>query len=159
MCPWNPGVELMSKWRFDMLTHLAVTSGKTQHEKDRMRDIQIGNRGAEAAGEEQPDKLWKTVRVEQQTPSAAASSDPTVVLQYLASGETQDRPGSDVDDDVQISLWIHSTRWMDERVVTSEKCWIGDEWKNREELQKDAKIDPKVVVLEEFIDENEPWLC
>ena len=69
-------------------------SRENQHEKDRMRDIQIGNRGPEAAGEEQPDKLWKTVRVEQEAPSAAASSDPTVVLQYLASGETQSWPGS-----------------------------------------------------------------
>ena len=42
MCLWNPGIELMSRWRFDMRTHLAVTSGKTQHEEDRMRDIQIG---------------------------------------------------------------------------------------------------------------------
>ena len=42
MCPWNPGTELMSRWRFDMRTHLAVTFGKTQHEEDRMRDIQIG---------------------------------------------------------------------------------------------------------------------
>ena len=21
--------------------------------------------------------------------------------------------------------WMHSTRWMDERLVTSEKCWSG----------------------------------
>ena len=51
-----------------------------------------------------------TVRFEQEAPSAAASSDPTVTLEYLASGETQDRPGSvlvqksgHVDDDLQIS--------------------------------------------------------
>ena len=25
--------------------------------------------------------------------------------------------------------WIHSTRWMDERVVTLEKCWNGSEEK------------------------------
>ena len=25
--------------------------------------------------------------------------------------------------------WVHSTRWMDERVVTSEKCWNGIEEK------------------------------
>ena len=53
------------RWRFDMRTHLAVTSEKTQHEGDRTRDIQVGNRGSEAAAEEQPDKLWKTVRFEQ----------------------------------------------------------------------------------------------
>ena len=64
---------MMSRWRFDMRTHLAVTSEKTQHEEDRMRDIHVGKRGSEAAGEEQPDKLRKTVRFEQDASSAAAS--------------------------------------------------------------------------------------
>ena len=54
-----------------------------------MRDIHVGKRGSEAAGEEQPDKLRKTVRFEQEASSASASSDPTVVLEYPASGETQ----------------------------------------------------------------------
>ena len=110
MCLWNPGTELVSRWRFDTSTHLVVTSEKTQHEEDRMRDIHVGKRGPEAAGEEQPDKLRKTVRFEQEAPSAAASSDSTVALENPASGETQDRPGSvfvqksgHVDDDVQIS--------------------------------------------------------
>ena len=61
-----------------------------------------------------PDKLRKTVRFEQKGPSSSAvpSSDPTVVLEYPASGETQDRPGSvlvqksgHVDDDVRISAF------------------------------------------------------
>ena len=47
-----------------------------------MRDIHIGKRGSEAAGEEQPDKLRKTVRFEQEASSASASSDPTVTLEY-----------------------------------------------------------------------------
>ena len=54
--------------------------------------------------------MRKTVRFEQEAPSAAASSDPAVALECPASGETQDRPGSvlvqksrHVDDDVQIS--------------------------------------------------------
>ena len=75
-----------------------------------MRDIQVGKRGSEAAGKDQPDKLKKTTRFEQEAPSAAPSSDPTVALEYPASGETQDRLGSvlvqqsgHVDDDVQIS--------------------------------------------------------
>ena len=83
---------------------------ENQHEENRVRDTHVGKRGPEAAGEEQPDKLGKTVRFEQEAPSAAASSDPTVALEYLASGETQDRLGSvlvqksgHVDDDVQIS--------------------------------------------------------
>ena len=83
---------------------------ENQHEEDRMRDIHVGKRGSEAAGEEQPDKLRKTVRFEHEALSAAAFSDPTVALEYLASGETPSRPGSVlvqksglVDDDVQIS--------------------------------------------------------
>ena len=76
-----------------------------------MRDIHVGERGSEAAGEEQPDKWRKTVRFEQEAPSASASSDPYVALEYPARGETQDRPGSvlvqesgHVDDDVQITV-------------------------------------------------------
>ena len=39
VCPWNPGIELMSRWRFDTRTHLAVTSEKTQNEEeDRKRE-------------------------------------------------------------------------------------------------------------------------
>ena len=101
-----------------------------------MRDIHVGKRGPEGAGEEQPDKLRKTVRFEQEVPSAAASSDPTVALEYPASGETPDRLGSvlvqklgHVDDDVQNSALELSTKWMDERVVTSENCWNGIEEK------------------------------
>ena len=60
-----------------------------------MRDIHVGKRGSEAAGEEKPDKVRKTVRFEHEAPSlsAAASSDPTVALENPASGETQGRPG------------------------------------------------------------------
>ena len=83
---------------------------ENQHEEDRLGDIHVGKRGSEAAGEEQPDKLKKTVRFEQEASSASASSDPTVALENPASGETQSRPGSvlvqkpgHVDDDVQIS--------------------------------------------------------
>ena len=83
---------------------------ENQHEENRMRDIHAGKRGSEPASEEQPDKLRKTVRFEQDAPSASASSDPPVALGYPTSGETQDRPGSalvqkpgHVDDDVQIS--------------------------------------------------------
>ena len=72
-----------------METHLAVTSQKAQHEENRIRDIHVGKRGSEAAGEDQPDKWTKTARFEQEAPSAAASSDPTVALEYPASGEKQ----------------------------------------------------------------------
>ena len=56
------------------------------------------------------DTLRETARFEQEGSSAASSSDPTVALEYLAIGETQDRLRSvsvqksgHVDDDVQIS--------------------------------------------------------
>ena len=75
-----------------------------------MRDIHVGIRGSEAAGEVQLDKLRKTVRFEQEAPSAAASSDPIVGLEHPASGDTQDRPGcvlvqnsGHFDDDMRIS--------------------------------------------------------
>ena len=84
---------------------------ENHNEEDRMRDIQVGKRGSEGACEEQPDNLRKTIRFEQVAPSAAASSDRVVALEYLARGETQkSRSGSvlvqkpkHVDDDVQIS--------------------------------------------------------
>ena len=75
-----------------------------------MRDIHVGSRGPEAASEEQPDKLRKTVRFEQEASSAAASSDPTVALEYSCEWGTQSPSGS-----------VLSTRWMDESVVTRRK--------------------------------------
>ena len=50
-----------------------------------MTDIHIGKRGSETAKEEQPDKLSKIVRFEQEDPSASASSDPLVALEYHVS--------------------------------------------------------------------------
>ena len=71
MCLWNPGTDdkLVS------VRHADASGGdirENQHEEDRLRDIHVGKRGSEAAGEEQPDKLRKTVRFEQEAPSAAA---------------------------------------------------------------------------------------
>ena len=84
---------------------------QNQHEEDRMRDILFGKRGSEAASEEQPDRLRKTVRFEQEAPSASASSDPCVAQGYPVSCEIQNRLGSvlvqksgHVDDDVQICV-------------------------------------------------------
>ena len=101
-----------------------------------MRDIHVGKRGSEAASEEQPDKLRKTARFEQDASSAASSSDPAVPLEYLASGETQDRLGPHLCRShvmlmttYKFPRWMHTTRWMDERVVASEKCWIDIEEK------------------------------
>ena len=44
---------------------------ENQHDEHRMKDIHIGERGSEAAGEEQLDKLRKTVRFEQDAWSVA----------------------------------------------------------------------------------------
>ena len=72
-----------------------------------MNDMHIGERGSETANEEQPDKLRKTVRFEQEAPNPSSSSTLHV---SLASGERQDRPepvllknSGDVDVDMQIS--------------------------------------------------------
>ena len=89
--PENRNVEQVA------VRHADASGGdirENQHEEDRMRDIHFGKRGSEAAGEEQPDKLRRTVRFEQEASSASASSDPTVALEYPASGETPSRPGS-----------------------------------------------------------------
>ena len=97
----------------EQVRHADASGGhitENQHEEKRMRDIHVGKIGSEAAGEERPDKWRKAIRFKQEAPSAAASSDPTTALEFLASGETQDRSGSflvqmsgHVDDDVQIS--------------------------------------------------------
>ena len=97
-----------------------------------MRDAHIGKRWSETANEEQPDKLRKTVRFEQEAPSASASSDPTVALEYPASGEKQDRPeavlvqkSGHVDDDVQISA-----------LDVFHECGVGIDWKMPEISQE-----------------------
>ena len=107
---------------------------ENQHEEDRMRDIHVGKRGPEAAGEEQPDKLRKTVRSEQEAPNASLSSDPPVALEFLrvvrhqvGRGPYLSRSQVMVMTTYKFLLWMRSTRWMDERVVTSEKCWNGIE--------------------------------
>ena len=63
---------------------------ENQHDENRMRDIHIGKRASESASEEQLDKLRKTVRFEQEAPSAASSSGPVVALEHPASVETRD---------------------------------------------------------------------
>ena len=77
-----------------------------------MRDIHISKRGPETANEEQPDKLTRTVRLEQEAPntSTSSSSISPVSLEHPASGERQIRPdpvlaqrSGHVDDDIQIS--------------------------------------------------------
>ena len=109
---------------------------ENQHEEKIMRDIQVSKRGSEAASEEQSDKWRKTERFEQEAPTASASSDPYVALEYLRVGRHNVDPGPHLCRS-QVMLmttykflrWMHSTRRMDEEVVTSEKCWSGIEEK------------------------------
>ena len=96
-----------------------------------MSDIHVGRRGSAAAGEEQPDKLKMTVRFEQEARVAEASSDPTVALEYPASGETQKSAGSvlvqtsgHVDDDVLISA-LDASCEMDGRKESSHRRSVG----------------------------------
>ena len=69
-------------------------AGDVPMEPGNRDDDQVAVRHAVASGEEQPDKLRKTARFEQEASSASAASDPTVALEYPASGETQSRPMS-----------------------------------------------------------------
>ena len=96
---------MRSRWRIDLPSHLAV-------KKD---NIHIGKRRSETANEEQPDKLRKTIRLEQEAPNTSSS----VSLEYPASGEKQDRPepvlvqsSGHVDDDTSTLEVFHE---MDER--------------------------------------------
>ena len=112
-----------------------------KHEEGRTRDVHVGIMGPEAAGEEQPDKLRKTVRFEQEAPSAAVSSDPTVALKYRARVVRHKINwcpylcGSQVMlmTTYKVLRWMHSRR-MDQRVVASKKCWNGIEEKISREV-------------------------
>ena len=107
MEPGNRGDEQVA------VRHADASGGdntEKQHEDSRMRDIQIGKRGSEAASEEQPDKLRKTVRLEQEAPNISTSSDPYVALKHHVRDETPSRRGSvlvqklcHVEDDEHIS--------------------------------------------------------
>ena len=83
--PEEPGIKMMSRWRFDMRTHLTVTS-QNQHEEKLQRDIQVNERGSEATKEEQTDEWKKMVRFEEEAPNTSASSDPYVALEHPAIG-------------------------------------------------------------------------
>ena len=90
----------------DVADRRAVASGEdeNQHEENRMRDIHtLGIQGSQTASEEPPDKLWRTVRFEQDARNS-------VSLEYPASCGRQFRPvpvlaqsSGHVDEDVQIT--------------------------------------------------------
>ena len=96
-----------------------------------MRDIHTGERGSETANEEQHDILRKTVRFEQKLRGHRYLQLCTCLWNILRV--ERDRTGrSQFLCRIQVMLtmtykflrWMYSLRWMDERVVTSKKCWI-----------------------------------
>ena len=106
---------------------VAFGESETQHDEYRMINIHIGKRGAETANEELPEKLSKTAQSEHQPSSSTSASSTRVSLEYLVSGERQNRTGP-------VLVWtmtytfprlMCSTRWMDERVVTAKKWDIS----------------------------------
>ena len=99
---------------------VASVEDERQHDENRTRDIHIGKRGLETANEGTSD-----------APNTTPSSTMHVSLEYLASGERQVQKSGHVDDDIPISALdaLILRDWVDERVVTSKKCWIGIEKK------------------------------
>ena len=137
---------------------------ESQHEEDKMRDIQVGKAGPEATGEEHFDKWRNTVRFEHEAPNASASSEPCVALEYPARSGTQEylcRRQVMMMTTYKFLRWMHSTRWMGERDVTSETCWNGIEekmhalegkvWKSDQKVVRDDKITLKIVMDEELV--------
>ena len=117
----------------------AVASGESQHDENSMRDIHIGKRGSETASEEQADKLRRTVRFEQELRIPRRLQPCMCLLSILRV--VRDKFGrSPYLCKIQVMpmmkhkflSWMCSTRWMDERVVTSRKCWLGIEKKIQE---------------------------
>ena len=135
---------------------------ENQHEEDRMRDIQIGKRGPEAASEEQPDKLRQDRTIWARSFEFECSS---VFRANCCSGISCERDtksagvrtcadaSGHVDDDVQFPRWMHSMRWMDEGVVTSEKCWNGIEEK-MPEISREVELNELVDMFQRLRGEN-----
>ena len=94
-----------------------------------MRDIHVGKRGPEAAGEEQPD-LRKTVRfgkkprvrVQQRLQNQLLLQNILRVVRHeIGRGPHLFRSQVMMMTTHKFLRWMHSMRWMDERVVTSWK--------------------------------------
>ena len=95
--------KMMSRWRFDRRTHLAVTSEKTQHEEDRMRDIHVGKKRIRGS-------RWRTTwQVEEYSTIWGRSSECSSVFRpNCCSGiscEWWGHVAEDVQISVQISAW------------------------------------------------------
>ena len=100
--------KMMSRWRFDIRTQSDGDITENQREENRMRDIHVDRGGSETASEEQTDSLRKTVRFEQEAPSALTSSDPSVAQEYPASGEIQKKAAARTWAEVRSRWWRHT---------------------------------------------------
>ena len=115
----------------------AVVFGEDENQRDenRMKDIHIGKkRGSKTANEEQPDKLRRTVRFEQEAPKNIIVFNHTRLLSILRLvKEKVGRSPYLCKTQVMWMMaytflrWMYDMTWNDERVVTSKKCWSGIE--------------------------------
>ena len=151
MCLRNLGIKMMSRWRFDRRTHLAVTSWRTKHEEKRRSDSQVNERERETTNEEQTDEWRKTVRFEQEVPKTSASSDPkNFALKHLVRGETPSRPGSVL---VQKSFEHISALYVFYQKDGRESRCIG------EVLERYRGEDANDLKRSEFDELVENWTC
>ena len=113
-----------------------VASGEdeSQHDENRMRDIHIDKSGSERASGEQPDKMERTVRFEQEAPYASLSSATHVSLEYLASGERRVllepvlvKNAGHVDDDILRDGWTRESLHQRSVGFVSSRCWRSQE--------------------------------
>ena len=104
---------------------------ENQHEEDRMRDIHIGKRGSEAADEDinqtnggRQNYLSKKLRMDWHLPIHMLLWNILRVVRHkVGRGPYLCRIQVMLMTTYKFLRWMHSTRKMDERVVTSEKCW------------------------------------
>ena len=120
MEPWNSDDEQMA------VRHADASGGdirENQHEEDTMRDIHAGRRGSEGRQYDLSNKL----RVHQR--------HPTHLLLWSILRVVRHKVGRGPYSCRSLRL-MRSTRRMEERVVTSEKCWSGIEEKMPEISRK-----------------------
>ena len=151
-CLRNPGIQMMSRWRFDMRTHLAVTSLRTNTKK-RMRSIPVNKRGSGATSEEQLDEKRKTERVEHGAPNTFAFFGPMCCPGTSCEWWDTKSAGVRTCAEIRSCWWRHANfcvgcilrkGWTRES-FTSEKCWSG--------------IMEKMPEISKELDLVEKWTC
>ena len=130
------GVPMEPRSGEQMADRHAVASGEdeTQNDENRTRDIHSGKRGSETTPEEEPENVRKTVQSEQEPqphfqPCMCLFNILRVVRDKTEQGQYLCRIQVMWATTNKFLRWMYSTRWMDEGVVTSKRCWIGIEKK------------------------------